>query len=81
LRPTWNRSTTTTNTWPYCAGRLNDSQFGRRQRGTGNVADIIADTFRVWSAKLGSPDDSPPLNRQAFRSPRPPSGQLRLFEG
>ena len=61
------------------AGRLNDSHFGRRQRGTGNVADLIADTFRIWSAKLGFPDDSPPLNRDAFRPPQPTSGQLRLF--
>jgi DNA repair photolyase len=60
-------------------GRLNDSQFGRRQRGTGNVADLIADTFQLWCAKLGFPDDTPPLNREAFRPPQPTTGQLRLF--
>lgn len=60
-------------------GRLNDSQFGRRQRGTGNMADLIADTFRIWSARLGFPDDTPPLNREAFRPPQPTNGQLRLF--
>jgi DNA repair photolyase len=61
------------------AGRLNDSQFGRRQRGTGNIADVIADTFQLWSTKLGFPDESTPLNREAFRPPQPTSGQLRLF--
>jgi DNA repair photolyase len=62
------------------AGRLNDSQFGRRQRGTGPVADLIADTFSVWATKLGFPDDDTPLNRDAFRPPRASSGQLRLFD-
>jgi DNA repair photolyase len=57
-------------------GRLNDSQFGRRQRGTGPVADLVADTFRVWTAKLGYAD-SPPLNCDDFRPPS--TGQLRLF--
>jgi len=60
-------------------GRLNDSQFGRRQVGTGNVAELIADTFRIWTTKLGLADDHPPLNREAFRPPQPTSGQLRLF--
>jgi DNA repair photolyase len=61
------------------AGRLNDSKFGRRQRGTGPVADLIADTFNLWTKKLGFPDDSTPLNREAFRPPRAASGQLKLF--
>jgi DNA repair photolyase len=60
-------------------GRLNDSQFGRRQRGTGPVADMVADTFRVWTTKLGFPDDTPPLNCEAFRPPKVTSGQLTLF--
>lgn len=60
-------------------GRLSDSQFGRRQVGTGNVAEIIADTFRIWCTKLGYADAHPPLNCDAFRPPAPSSGQLRLF--
>jgi len=60
------------------AGRLNDSQFGRRQRGTGNVAEIIADTFRVWRKKLGF-TEHPPLNCEAFRPPATTRGQRRLF--
>lgn len=61
------------------AGRLNDSHFGRRQIGTGNVAELIADTFRIWTAKLGFPDDRTPLNADAFRPPQPTRGQRRLF--
>jgi DNA repair photolyase len=61
------------------AGRLNDSKFGRRQRGTGPVADLLADSFCLWTTKLGFPDDDTPLNCDAFRPPRPSSGQLQLF--
>jgi DNA repair photolyase len=60
-------------------GKLNDSQFGRRQVGVGHVAELIAETFRIWTARLGFADDHPRLNRDAFRPPRPANGQLRLF--
>jgi DNA repair photolyase len=61
------------------AGRMHDSQFGRRQVGTGNIAELIADTFSLWTKKLGFADEHPTLNHEAFRAPRPASGQLRLF--
>jgi DNA repair photolyase len=61
------------------AGRLSDSTFGQRHRGTGNVAEIIGDTFHLWSKKLGLDGDWPPLNCDAFRSPKVNSGQRRLF--
>ena len=61
------------------AGRLSDSQFGRRHRGTGNMAEMIADTFHVWTKKCGLDGDLPPLNADDFRPPRISSGQLRLF--
>jgi DNA repair photolyase len=61
------------------AGRLSDSQFGRRHRGTGNIAEMIADTFHVWTKKCGLDGDLPPLNANDFRPPRISSGQLRLF--
>jgi DNA repair photolyase len=60
-------------------GRLNDSGFHRRQVGTGNVAELIADTFRLWSNKLGYGARCEPLNGSAFRPPRNATGQLRLF--
>lgn len=60
-------------------GKLNDTQFGRRQVGTGSIAELIADTFRIWRAKLGYADDRPPLNAEDFCPPSPTTGQLRLF--
>ena len=60
-------------------GHLNDSQFGRRQVGTGNIAELIADTFRLWCTKLGYIEDHPPLNADDFCPPAPSTGQLRLF--
>ena len=61
------------------SGRLHDTQFGRRQSGTGNIADLIADTFALWRKRLRYPEKSQPLNRDAFRPPSPTTGQLRLF--
>ena len=60
-------------------GKLNDANFGRRQVGTGNLAELIANTFRLWCTKLGYSDDHPPLNPHAFQPPQPKSGQRRLF--
>jgi DNA repair photolyase len=61
------------------AGRLSDSQFGRRQVGTGNVAELISNTFDIWHKKLGFAEDTEPLNTEAFRPPTITAGQLRLF--
>ena len=60
-------------------GRLNDPHFGSRQVGTGNVAEMIAKTFRIWYKKLDFAVDRPPLNCDAFRRPQPAKGQQRLF--
>ncbi len=60
-------------------GRLNDPNFGSRQIGTGNVAELIAETFRIWCMQLGYHENHLPLNADAFRSPRPANGQRRLF--
>lgn len=59
-------------------GKLNDSQFGRRQRGTGPVAESIADTFRVWTKKLGYDEQMTALSSESFLRPNA-SGQLTLF--
>jgi DNA repair photolyase len=61
------------------SGRLNDSQFGRRQVGTGNHADLIADTFRIWTRKLDFLEEHPKFDAEAFIPPRPSNGQLTLF--
>jgi DNA repair photolyase len=60
-------------------GKLNDSDFGSRQVGTGNLAELIADTFRLWCTKLGYSDDHLPLNCEAFEPPQSTRGQRRLF--
>src|SRR3954470_15169609 len=60
-------------------GKLNDANFGSRQVGTGNLAELLADTYRLWCTKLGYLDDRPPLNCDAFEPPRPTRGQRRLF--
>jgi DNA repair photolyase len=60
-------------------GRLHDFQFGRRQVGTGNIAELIADTFAIWRKRLRYPEKAEPLNRDAFVPPSPTTGQLRLF--
>jgi DNA repair photolyase len=61
------------------AGKLNDSQFGRRQVGTGHIAELIADTFTLWNKKLSYAEDREPLNTTAFRPPLVRGGQRRLF--
>jgi DNA repair photolyase len=61
------------------AGRMNDSQFGRRQVGTGQIADLIASTFNLWTRKLGFSQEHGELNVGAFIPPTPTTGQLRLF--
>ncbi len=60
-------------------GRMNDPQFGRRQVGTGNIAEIIGDSFRLWLKKLGYAEHGWSLNVADFCPPMPTSGQLRLF--
>jgi DNA repair photolyase len=61
------------------AGRLSDSQFGRRQVGTGNLAELIADTFSLWTKKLGFHEKHGELNSDAFIPSHGATGQLRLF--
>jgi DNA repair photolyase len=61
------------------SGRVTDSTFGRRHRGTGNVAELIADTFQLWKKKLGLDREMPPLNCGAFRPPEISTGQRWLF--
>lgn len=57
-------------------GQMHDSEWGRRMRGNGNIADIIARQFKLHTARLG-------LNQEKFRLDttlfRKPGGQLSLF--
>ena len=60
-------------------GKLNDSDFGRRQRGSGEVAEQIGKLFRVFRAKHGLVGPLPELDVSQFRPPQLPGGQMRLF--
>ncbi len=61
-------------------GAWNQSHFGSRMRGTGELADQIAKTFRVFSRKNGLEAKPPTLDYTKFRPPRDARGQLRLFD-
>jgi DNA repair photolyase len=67
-------------------GRLNDPEFGSRMRGTGPIAELLAQRFRLAARRLGLvPDLERPggawdLDSTHFRPPRPPGTQLGLFD-
>lgn len=61
------------------AGRLSDSQFGRRQVGIGHIAELIADTFDLWTKKLGFNQQHGELNADDFIPPQSSTGQQCLF--
>jgi len=60
-------------------GKLNETQFGRRMRGTGNYAEGIANTFAVFRKKHGLDRPLPELDQSKFRAPRVAGGQMNLF--
>ncbi len=60
-------------------GNMSDASFGSRQRGSGQIAEQISQTFRIFAAKHGLDRGIDRLDCSGFRPPRPSSGQLRLF--
>jgi DNA repair photolyase len=60
-------------------GRLSDSKFGSRMRGSGEIAEQIKHMFQLFSRKYGLDQPLPELNCELFVPPKPDSGQLRLF--
>ena len=60
-------------------GKLNQSQFKTRMRGTGNLADHLAQTFKVFAKKHGLATRTVPLDTSHFRVPPGPNTQLSLF--
>jgi DNA repair photolyase len=60
-------------------GRLYDSSFGQRQRGTGPFADQIGSLFEVARRRAGLPENGPELSTASFRRPGGRGSQLQLF--
>jgi DNA repair photolyase len=56
-------------------GNVNDSQFGRRMRGEGNIADAIHQLFRTAKKKYFSGREMPPYDLTKFRK----GGTYKLF--
>jgi DNA repair photolyase len=61
------------------AGKLNNSQFGARMRGSGAMAEQITSLFRTVARKHGLDQGLPPCDHTSFCPPLPRTGQLRLF--
>jgi DNA repair photolyase len=61
------------------AGGLNNSEFGTRMKGTGEIADQIQQTFQLFARRYGLDQKQPALDCSNFERPKPTTGQLRLF--
>ena len=60
-------------------GQMYQTEWRVRQTGTGEYAEQIAATFKVFKKKYGLDGDLPPQDFSLFRPPRTAAGQLRLF--
>ncbi len=58
-------------------GKLNNSTFGERMRGNGEIANGISQLFKIAKRQYLQDRKMPPYDLEAFR--RPGDGQLRLF--
>lgn len=58
-------------------GCLTDSRFGRRMRGDGPIADLVAQLFHAARQRTGLAGDAPLLSSAAFRRP---ASDVPLFE-
>lgn len=61
-------------------GQDYSADWGRRMRGEGEYARLIAQRFRLAAARLGLDQDLPPLETGLFRVPPAPGAQLSLFD-
>ncbi|BAT58738.1 radical SAM superfamily protein [Variibacter gotjawalensis] len=60
-------------------GKLYDSAWGVRGRGTGPYAQLIGQRFRVACEKLGLNRDDKTLDHSQFRKPSKNPGQMEMF--
>jgi len=59
-------------------GKLNDSRFGSRMRGEGELADVLKDMFMLACRRVGFQGRGPELSTAAFRKPN--ETPLSLFD-
>ncbi len=60
-------------------GAINDSAFGQRMTGTGQIADQIRKLYKLFQKQSGLDQPLTPFNCNDFQVPQPDTGQLRLF--
>ena len=60
-------------------GELNNSNFGERMRGEGQIAEQIRGVFKVFQKRYGLDRTMPAADTSLFRPPLSNSGQMRLF--
>jgi DNA repair photolyase len=60
-------------------GRDNDSEFGTRMRGTGPLADLLSQRFRLACERFGLNRTDNQLNCSRFRPPPRPGAQLAFW--
>lgn len=60
-------------------GKLNDSEFGRRMRGEGQIAEQVRAMVKVARKRYFAGRSMPEYNRKDFV--RAPKGQMNLFQG
>jgi len=61
------------------SGKLNDTEFGRRMSGTGELANQIGKMFDVFARKYGLDGGLPAYDCARFHAPPDARGQGRLF--
>lgn len=60
-------------------GKMNESQWGKRLRGSGPYAESIAQSVKVFRRKHGLDSPLPRLDTSKFVPPRVGGGQMQLF--
>jgi hypothetical protein len=57
-------------------GKVNDNEWGRRMRGEGEIAELVAGQFQVYNKKYGLNMENWNLDHSSFCRP---GSQMKLF--
>ena len=60
-------------------GKTNQTEFGKRMRGAGKIADHISETFKTFARKYRLDAEREPLDCSQFQRPEIDSRQQKLF--